>query len=125
MIDVLVALRDPTLSDLVRTAFRNRPCWRPFQVPPESLEHLLSGPSAPGLAVFDLDPAQGSDLDCLERLKTVKRSTVLVGVGGAPGAARELHSRLELDVAMIISVPIEPFDLARRLLRLESIVAAS
>lgn len=118
MLDVLVAVRDPTTRDVLRTAFDERGVFRAAAAPRERLPSLLLPPSPVAVVALDLDPTQAADREFLASLRAINDRVQFVAVGAAKDRSLFGPSRLELDVRTFVREPVDPFDLARRLKRL-------
>jgi hypothetical protein len=124
MFDVLVAVRDATTRDLVRTAFDERGVFRATAAARERLSSLLKPPSAVAACVLDLDASSLADRDFLASLRALNEKVVFVAVGTPETRGVFGPSKLQLDVRTFIRAPIDPFDLARRLKRLADALVA-
>jgi len=107
---VFVALEDPALRDQVKTCIRNFDNLRAVAVPPDRLLDLLREEHhASALIVEFKGTGSKAEFD--------KSLTVLV-LGKRTQRERSHRIRMHQDIYSFIPVPLDPFDLARRLARL-------
>lgn len=119
MPDVLVALRDPAVSDLVALTFRDVGPWRVRTARPEDVPTDLAVPPKPVMVVIDLSGSP-EDEALLMALRRLDRKVTVVGV--CPKEQRSLlkHVRIEHEVAALVTLPIEPWSLLDQAFRLSS-----
>lgn len=117
MPDVLVATRDPAVSDLIVLTFRDVGPWRVRTARPEDVLTDVAVPPRPAMVVIDLSGAP-EDEALLIALRRVDRKVTVVGV--CPKDRRNLlkHVRIEHEVAALVPLPIEPWSLLDQAFRL-------
>ncbi len=102
----------------MKTCIRCFAGLRAVTVPVESLIDLLGSDTLAGAVIMDHD---GSDPESHERIVQVRRlhKDLLILAAGHRSQRDRLHRlKLELDIFSYIPLPLDPFDLARRLNRL-------
>ena len=121
----MVALEDLDAVDQVRTALRMFPGVRGVGVPRDEVSAILSGPDAPAAVIVDHRPQKGGDDPFIEDVRAVNKRVRVVACGERPQRRRFHPRKRELDVFSFVPVPLEPFDLLRRLHRLVADLSAA
>jgi len=115
---VLVALLDPGLGDQIKAGIRNFAGLRPVAVARDQLLEVAGENCNASAVILDHDEKRGHSAELLGRLRHLAPELTILTAG--PRAQRESLQRLklELDIFSFIPLPLDPFDLARRLNRL-------
>ena len=118
MHDILVALDDQALVDNVRTALKSFPGVRGVPVARSRLLGLLSGGTPPAAVIVDHRRHRGEVDPLISEIHRLNRRLPVLACGDLPHPSRFSREKRQLDVFSFIPLPLDPFDLLRRLHRL-------
>lgn len=121
---IIINSRDRTTADLIQTAVKQFPGLAARQVESEQLIEAATLHDYSAI-VTDLDPEQAGHADILRKLKQVAPETTLVLVSKGKRPSRLAHQKREFGLFATIQRPIDPFDLARKILRLQTHLIAT
>ena len=122
MTKVLISLRDSILSDVVKTAFKQFPSLSPHPVPRRELIGLAAEDDVDAVVV---DVEKGEDMGdgIIRRLRDHCPGTEIFVL--AESGLRDRMNKLKVShsIFTVAPMPIDPFDLAKRIARLETLLA--
>ena len=119
MQQIIISTRDQETSDLILTAFKQFPGIMPHAVNSPELTEAARN-SACVAIVTDLDPDQVGHADQIHKLRQVAPNAeiCLISKGKRPG--RLAQQKREFSLFTTIQRPINAFDVARKILRLQA-----
>ena len=122
MIKVLISLRDAIQSDIVKTAFKQFPAMATYPVPRPRLLGLACEDDIDAVVV-DIGKGEEKEGGFIDRLRDHCPNTEIFVL--AEPAMRERMNRLKLShgIFTVVPLPIDAFDLAKRIARLEVLLA--
>jgi AmiR/NasT family two-component response regulator len=123
VIETFLAVKDMQVRDQIRMAFRLNSAFRVSQVPPEELLSLIGEPAQVDMVIVDAEKDDVQTEESLARIRRVNPRAAVVLVGDRSEGAPLNRAKLEHGVHTVIPTPIDPFDLARRIFRLHSVMA--
>ncbi len=124
MQQIIISTRDQETSDLILTAFRQFPGLMPYAVETPELTEAARN-SACSAIVTDLDPDQAGHSDQLRELQRVAPNAELCLISKGKRSGRLAQQKREFNLFTTIQRPINAFDVARRILRLQSHLTAT
>lgn len=120
---ILIALNDRILADQVRAGVRNFKGFRGLVIAPAELEKALEADPEAAAVLFD-HPGRNEELEELVlRLQAEGHPRRLLVVGDRNKRKEAHRAKVELGLFSFIPLPLDPFDLARRLHRLRADLA--
>lgn len=125
MQNILVALEDPALRDQVRTALKVFPGIRGVPVERERLLNLVSGGMVPVAVIVDYQRGKSGADPFIEAIRKINRDIHVLACAERPERNHFNKAKMELDVFSFIPLPLDPFDLLRRLHRLVEALPAA
>ena len=123
MYETFLAVKDLQVRDQIRMAFRLNPAFRISTVPPDHLLPLISEPAHVDMVIVDAQPNDEATQESISRIRKANPRTAVVLVGDRSEGSPLNRAKLEHGVHTVISTPIDPFDLARRIFRLSAVMA--
>jgi hypothetical protein len=124
MFTVLVSLADPALRDLVRTGIRSFPDLRAVPVPRDELPRLVQDPRVSAL-ICDWQFDRNQEDSLLRKLRELNDQVEILVAGRRPDRDSFHKTKVDLRVQSFIPLPLDAFDLARRLHRLSYALATA
>jgi hypothetical protein len=118
MLTVLVALRDPIQREHVRAAFRLFPTLRPLTVDRDRVMDYIGDRTLADALILDYEGNRRGDDPVLADIRARNPHIALLVVADRPERAHFNKVKMEHQVLSFVPLPLEPFDLARRLQRL-------
>lgn len=117
MTDIVIATRDRQVSDLLALTFRDVHLGRVRSVQPEDVLTDISVPPKPGIVVVDLsgDP---HDEALVAAIRRQDRKITIVGVCTREARPALKHVRLEHEIAVLMTLPLEPWAVLDQAFRL-------
>ncbi|MAG33174.1 MAG: hypothetical protein CL908_20030 [Deltaproteobacteria bacterium] len=115
---ILVALRDPTLTDQIRTAMRMFPGVHAITVERDQIQSLVQEPDVADALIVDHERGRAGHDPFIAQIRQVNREIKIVAVADRPERNHFNKTKMELDVFSFIALPLDPYDLLRRLHRL-------
>ena len=114
----LIAIEDRLLNDVVKTAFKQSSAIMAHPVPRERLVELVQDPDYHAV-VLDLDGAKKSEVDLAGAVRATNPEIEILAL--MDREQKERFNRLKVDLGLFayVLLPLDPFELARRVLRLE------
>ncbi|MCB9832286.1 MAG: hypothetical protein H6807_07400 [Planctomycetes bacterium] len=122
MTKVLISLRDAILSDVVKTAFKNFPTMATYPVPRSRVVGLAAEDDVDAV-VIDIEKGEEHEGGLIDRLRDKAPDVELVVL--AEPSLRERMNRLKLShgIFTVVPLPLDAFDIAKRIVRLEALLA--
>jgi len=117
VIKVLVCLHDKVLTDVVRTAFKQFPSMNAFPVPRSDVLELVREGGYDTL-VLDIEERNANDLELLTRIREIDTTMPIMGLVDEGQKERLNKLKVEQNIFTLIALPLDPFELARRIHRL-------
>ena len=116
---VLISLEDRRLADVVKTAFKQFPGLAAFPVPPESLVDVLREGGYQAV-VCDLHAGGAPANEFLAEIRETAPDVAILALVDQRQRERFNKVKMDFDIFSCLSLPLDPFELGRRILRLES-----
>ena len=118
MIKILISLEDKVMTDVVKTAFKQFPNITAYPVPPHKLLELVQeGPYH--AVVVDMDNRREQTGGTVSAIRETNTSIEILTLIEEGQKDRFNRLKVDLDIFSCISLPLDPFELARRIVRLE------
>jgi CheY-like chemotaxis protein len=118
MFRALICLEDKLTADVVKTAFKQFPSMTAYPIPRENaLEHVGDGQYQ--VVVVDLDNDGICDPDFVAELRAANPQIEILALIDRDHKERFNRLKVELGLFSCVPMPLDPFELARRLMRLE------
>ena len=124
MQQVIISTHDQRTSDLILIAFKQFPGISAHAVDDSNLNDAARN-SACSAIVTDLDPDQAGHSERIRELRLAAPNAELCLVSKSKRPGRLTQQKREFDLFTTIKRPINPFELARKILRLQSHMNAS
>jgi len=125
MQNILVAVDDPTLRDQVRTALKIFPGVRGVPVERERLISLVAGGMVPAAVILDYQRGQSVADPYIEAIRRANPEIHVLACAEKPERSNCNKAKVDLDIFSFIPLPLDPFDLLRRLHRLVEALPAA
>lgn len=118
MFRVLISLDDRAMDELVKASFKLFPSLTAFTVPQEKLLELVADPHYAAVVV-NLDAATAGRTAFVAELRQVNPGIEIIAL--VDREQKERFNKLKVDLGLFSCVvsPVDPFDLAKKVLRLE------
>ena len=125
MHNILVGIEEPSLRDQVRTALKIFPSVRGVPVQRDRLLDLISDGGVPAAVIVDYRRGRSGTDPFIEAIRTANRDVHVLACADRP--ERNLFNKAKVDLAIfsLIPLPLDPFDLLRRLHRLVEALPAA
>lgn len=115
---VLVALDDPALRDQIQAVFRMFPEVQAITVERDQVPELLRDPDLADAVIVNREKARSGHDPFISNIRSHNRKVKILAVAERPHRERFSRTKLELDVFSFIPLPLDAFDLLRRVHRL-------
>lgn len=125
MQNILVALDDPALRDQVKTALKVFPGIRGVPVERDRLINLVAGGMVPVAVILDYQRGKSGADPYIEAIRRANRDIQVLACAEKPERNHFNKAKMELDIFSFIPLPLDPFDLLRRLHRLVEALPAA
>lgn len=116
MIKVLICLDDKRTTDVVKTAFKQFPSMTAYPVPQHKLMDLLAEPNYHAVVV---DLARNGGEKLLGSMRAANAGIEVMTLIDRNHKERFNRLKVDLGIFSYIATPIDAFELARRIVRLE------
>ena len=118
MINVMICLKDKTLADVVKTGFQQFPAFKVFPVPEHNLADVIEQGNHHAV-VLDLEEAQKQSGGLIGRVRSLSTDIEIMAIGDRAQKEKINRLKVDLNIFTCIGLPLDPFELARRVVRLE------
>lgn len=118
MINVLICLKDKTLADIVKTGFQQFPAFKVYPVPEHKLVDVIEQGNHHAV-VLDLAEASKDSGGSIGRVRETSSDIEIMAIGDRAQKERFNRLKVDLNIFTAIGLPLDPFELARRIVRLE------
>ena len=118
MINVLICLNDKTLADVIKTGFQQFPTFKIYTVPPTRLVEVVQRRNH-GAVVLDLGEAQKEGGGLVGAVRDANPEIEIMALGERQQKEKFNRLKVDLNIFTCIGLPLDPFELARRIIRLE------
>ena len=125
MHNILVGIEDPALRDQVRTALKVFPSVRGAPIQRGLLLDLLSGGGVPAAVIVDYRRGRSGADPFIEAIRAANRDVHVLACAERPERNHFNKAKVDLDIFSFIPLPLDPFDLLRRLHRLVEALPAA
>ena len=131
MHNILVGIEDPALRDQVRTALKVFPSIRGAPIQRGLLLDLLSGGGVPAAVIVDYQRGRSGADPFIEAIRAANRDVHVLACAERPERPERPErnhfnkAKVDLDIFSFIPLPLDPFDLLRRLHRLVEALPAA
>jgi response regulator RpfG family c-di-GMP phosphodiesterase len=122
VIETFLAVKDLAIRDQIRMAFRLNQEFRMSAVPPAELIGVIAESPQVDLVITDAEADEQMTDEVVEKIRQASPRTAVVLVDDRNEGAPMNRARLAASVQTVIATPIDPFDLARRVFRLHSVL---
>ena len=125
MKNILVGLGDPALRDQMRAALKAFPSVRGVAVERDRLLDLLNSDTAPAAVIVDYQRSRAGADPLIEAIRAANRHIHVLACAERPERSHFNRAKMDLDIFSFIPLPLDPFDLLRRLHRLVEALPAA
>jgi hypothetical protein len=118
MFRVLISLDDQETDELVRASFKLFPSLAAFTVPHEKLTEIVADPHYHAVIV-NLSASTAGRSAFVEEIRALNAGVEIIALVDREEKDRFNKMKVDLGLFSCILTPIDPFDLAKKVLRLE------
>lgn len=120
---ILIAVEDPALADQIRTGMKQFRNLQGVRVPRTEVLRLVLDPEVAQGVILDHQKEAGGKDAMIQEVRRLNSDIHIMAVAHRPERDQFNKLKVELNVFSFIPLPLEPFDLARRLHRLSNALA--